>query len=74
MVERSLTTGIGQNRFCVPAGTPDQDSHQCDAGPAPFQGAPASVAAFPAVPPPAYLGRASGAQDFVKSKVGVSTA
>ncbi len=25
----SVTTGVGQNRFCVPAGTPDQDSQQC---------------------------------------------
>jgi len=48
VVERSVTTGVGQKRFCVPVGTPDWYAQQSYPGPAPFQGA-APVAALPVV-------------------------
>src|SRR5262249_29637776 len=45
----SVTTGAGQNRFCVPGGRRTRIRSNANAVPAPFQGAHASLAAFPVV-------------------------
>jgi hypothetical protein len=68
VVERSVATGIGQHRYCVPAGTPDRIDSKADSGPAPFQGAHACgyciSGGYARAPPPANFRRASGAKNL----------
>src|SRR5215475_2763830 len=62
----SVTTGAGQNRFCVPAGTPDQDSQQCQccSGALPGRACLCRCVSggYARAPPPANFRRASGAK------------